>query len=74
MLMCRDHWFRVPSWTREEVARTWAAWEQGGAGTLRLYVLATLRAQLAIAEKEEKHDPAKAIRSMIIRIEQKEAA
>jgi hypothetical protein len=73
LLMCRDHWFSVPENIREQVAHAWARFEHGGKETLRPYVLATLRAQLAVADREGKREHAEAIRAMVTRMEQKEA-
>lgn len=73
LLMCRGHWLQVPPGIRDQVGETWADFERGGKGTLRPYALATLRAQLAVADREARLEDAKAIRTRIIRIEQKEA-
>jgi hypothetical protein len=51
-LMCARHWNKVPLRMQREVYRTLKAWEEGGG--IREYLLATLRAQLFVAQAEKK--------------------
>ena len=71
MLMCRAHWRLVPGHLQADVYATWRCWQAGGSG--RRYILATLRAQFAIAEIENHSDVSKTIAAEIAEIEGKEA-
>lgn len=50
LLMCASHWAMVPRDLRASVYATFRAMEAGDA--IRPYILATARAQLAVAEAE----------------------
>ena len=52
MLMCAAHWRMVPSSIQSEIYRTLKAWKNDG--PIRPYVRATLRAELAVAEKTQR--------------------
>lgn len=72
LLMCPEHWHRVPCALQRDVYHTLSEWNAGG--RLRPYVLATLRAQLVIAEDEDLQPAAAAIRAEIDQLQQKEKA
>jgi hypothetical protein len=50
--MCARHWKKVSLRAQMEVYRALDEWKQGG--SVREYLLATLRAQLDVAEAEKK--------------------
>jgi hypothetical protein len=70
MLMCRRHWGMVPPKLQAEVYATCDAMLNDG--PMRPYVLATKRAELAVALKESA--PASAMEAMQATIAQLEAA
>ena len=51
-LMCRSHWAMVPMPVQDVVIRTLLKWKNGGPG--RPYLIAILRARLAVAVAEGK--------------------
>jgi|SRR5579884_1164792 len=51
-LMCARHWKKVPLRIQHEACRTFDEWKRGG--SVRAYLLATVRAQIAVAEAEKK--------------------
>lgn len=52
MLMCRAHWGLVSRSTQDEVYRTYQKLTSASGGNLRLYVVATMRAQLEAAHEQ----------------------
>ena len=64
-LMCRDHWDRLPMRLRSLVLETQRAWDRGG--PLQPYDIATLDAQLHIAQIEGRPEVA-SIRADLDRI------
>lgn len=52
-LMCSRHWRMVPPSLQTAVYRTLSQWKASGAGSFIAYILATYRAELAVAETED---------------------
>ena len=69
-LMCKPHWSLVPEAIQSEVYRGCHTWRANGA--LRPYMLATLRARLAVAEQEKRPDQAARIEIIRADIQRRE--